>query len=310
MMIKDLQGKVSDYFGESASEYSLLDSFDIGTSQDKRLAVLRKVQFRNTVDGRPYIRAVFEDCNGYCIVGRMFNFEDVNSIGKVYTSLVGSLVYLGYEADYFNGSLCLKIISIESVSNEIAEKYTSAFVGKYNLAEIRLSDCCKLLGTLPLSRELTDFCITYCNLGGLMSLSDESVSKGLRGYILEIIYRVLQNKDEVSCESIVAFIYSVITWFNTRKEVDAYSDDNVMLFIASMMDKRVTSAAAGLTVLSSKISEFAALFSGNAKVISSDSFLLYNLYRVHLESSNIKVLENQLPLDGYCTYKSFTIRRS
>ena len=310
-MIKDLQGKVSDFFGETSEtvDYSLLDSYDIDTTQDKRLAVLRKVQFRNTKDGKPYIRAVFEDCNGYCIIGRMFDFDDINTVGKVYTSLVGNLVYLNYTPDYYNGSLCLQINSIEAVTSDVAAKYASSFIGKYNLADIRLDDCCRMIGTLQLSRELTDFCMTYCNLGGLVSLSDESVCKGLRGYILEIIYRVLLMKDEVSKESVIAFVYSVITWFNTRKEADVYSDDNIMLFIASMMDKRVTAASAGLAILSNKISEFAALFSGNAKVISSDSFLLYNLYHTYVEASNIKVLENRLPPNGFCSYKTYVIRR-
>lgn len=75
-MIKDLQGKVSDFFGETSEtvDYSLLDSYDIDTTQDKRLAVLRKVQFRNTIQLQPFSNSsASEKMNVLYKVYRMVN---------------------------------------------------------------------------------------------------------------------------------------------------------------------------------------------------------------------------------------------
>lgn len=308
-MISEIQ-ETSFFSDSNTYNYDLLDSYHIENAHDKRLTVLRKVQFRNTKDGRPFVRAIFEDTNGYCLVGNMFDCTDIAQIGKQISKMIGSLILLEYEPDYYNGSLCLRIKSIEMVPEDVAEKYTSAFKGKYSLADTRLRDCSIILGSLPMSSELTTFCQAHCALGMLSTLSDESIYKGLRGYILEILYKLLINKDEVAVESLVAFVYALLTWFNTRSTSDANNDDNTMLFISSMTDKRVAAAAAGLGVLSDRISEFTALFSGMGHVISGDSYLLYSLYRAYVEASNVKVMEAQLPPGGFCTYKTYTIRRS
>lgn len=299
------------YFGDNtAYNYDLLDSYHIENAHDKRLTVLRKVQFRNTKDGRPFIRAIFEDINGFCLVGNMFDCTDIAQIGKSVSKMLGSLVLLEYEPDYYNGSLCLRIKSIESIAENIAVKYAHSFKGEYSLAETRLRDCSIILGSLTMSEGLALFCQTHCALGALCTLSDESIYKGLRGYILEILYKLLMNKDDVAVESLIAFVYALLTWFSTRSASDANNDDSIMLFVASMMDKRVSAAAVGLGLLSDRISEFAALFSGMARVVSGDSYLLYSLYKAYVEASNVKVMEAQLPPGGFCSYKTYTIRRS
>lgn len=313
-MIKNLNNATTDFFTapepSSVEGYSLLDSYRLTETHDKRLAVLRKVQFRNTKEGKPFVRAMVEDVNGYVLICRMFDYDDPAKVGKVFTSLLGKLVLVEYDIDYFGGSLCLLLHSISPVPDNVAEACVQSFVGKYSMAEARLRDCKLLISSLSLSEDLARFYNTFCDLSELAYLSDESISKGLRGYVLEIIYKVLLLKGTVSSESLIAFIFAVCTWFRTRQEQDINADDSVMLFIASMMDKRVDTASAHLEALSNRISEFTSLFSGMSKVISGDSYLLYNLYRVFVEASTVKVMEAQLPPMGFCSYKNFTIRRS
>ena len=307
-MIKEIES--THHFSTEESLYNLLDSADVTDAHDKRLAVLRKVQFRNTKDGKPFIRAVFEDCNGYCLIGRMFDCNDISNIGKTFTSLVGALVLIEYDVDYYNGSLCLQLQAVERISETVANNYAAAFQAKYTLAETRLRDCTQILGSLNMNEQLIDFCRAYCGIGSLKNVSDETVCKGLRGYILEILYRVLAIRNDVSVESLIAFVYAILVWFSTRSAADSNSDDNDMLFIASMMDKRVAAVSSGLPTLAAKLSELAAMFTGMSRVISGDTYLLYNLYKVFVESSNVMVLEKQLPPGGFCTYRNQTIRRS
>lgn len=311
-MISDMHNATTDFFSASENplQYDLLNSVNLGNSRDKRLAVLRKVQFKSTKDGRPFIRASFEDVNGYILIGRMFEFSDFDAVGKFFTALVGKLVLVDYNVDYYRGSLCLQINSIEQVSDSIANKAVSQFVGKYSLAESKLKACRSLLSSMKMSEELSAFYNTFCNFSFMLTLSDETIAHGLRGYILDILFDIISRSSDVAVESVVAFVYSLIIWFKTQQSADVRADDSVMLFIASMMDKRVDTAKMGMTRLANSLSEFTALFSDRARVISSDSYFLYNLYKLLTETSNIKVLESQLPPNGFCSYNSLTIRRS
>lgn len=291
------------------NQYKVLDTGALDADTDKVIAILRKVMFRNTKDGRPFLRLCFEDTNGYIIIGRMFDITDINSYGGVVSAMVGKLVLVDYTLDYFGG-VSLGVSNISLLKDEVAASYTKFFVGKYIQAESALMACNSQLVIRALPQSLEEFRQCYCNLDFLVGVSEETISKGLRGYILSIINDILKVTTDASPEAIVAFLYAVITWIHTRQEIDSSFDDNDMLFIASMMSRRVDTAEMGMHKLSNKISEFAALFTGSPKVISADTFKIYNLWKTLVESSNIAVLESHLPKDGFCSYRTYTIRRS
>lgn len=293
----------------TVGSYNLLDTRSVTNECATCFAILRRVQFRNTKDGKPFIRASFEDINGLIVIGRMFDITLDRAQGQTLRNLIGGLCKISYTPDYFNGALGLSISSIEAVPPEQAEPLAAKFSGKFIMASTMLRECNQLLLARNFSAELNNFRATYCNLQPLLDYSDERISKGLRGYILNIIHSVLTACKDASNEAIVAFLYAIITECETERNVDAYMDDSSMLFVASMMDRRVETAAANLTILSSKISEFAALFIDNAKVISYDTFLLHKVYRALCEASNIAVVESQLPPQGFCVYKGYTIRK-
>lgn len=309
-MITDMNNASTEFFkAEAKDSVSLLDCYNLTPERDNRLAVLRKVQFRTTKDGKPFIRGMFEDINGCLIVGRMFDYADINTIGRALTDMVGHLVFVKYTVDYFNGSPCLMLHSVEKVGEELAQRYTSRFTGKFALAETQYRACKVLLSGLTMSEGLTEFYRTYCDLTPLCTLSDESICKGLKGGVLDVLYNVLLHSQSVEPETVVAFIFTVLTWFRMRNEADVHVDDSIMLFIASMTDTRVATTSAGLGLLSSRIAEFTSLFAGFSKVISGDSYLFYNLYTAFAEASCIKVIEAQLPPNGFCGYKSYTVKR-
>lgn len=291
------------------SRYKVLDTGALEADTDKAVAILRKVMFRNTKDGRPFLRLCFEDINGYIIIGRMFDITDMNTYGSVVSAMIGKLVLVEYTLDYFSG-ISLGVSCITPLKEDAATAYTKFFVGKYIQAESVLMSCNSKLLSRALPQSLEEFRQCYCNLDFLVGVSEETISKGLRGYILSIINDVLTVTSDVSQETVVAFLYAVVTWVHTRQEVDSSFDDNDMLFVASMMSRRVDTAGMGLHKLSNKISEFAALFTGNPKVISADTFKMYNLWKTLVEASNIAVLESRLPKDGFCSYRNYTIRRS
>lgn len=311
-MITDMQGATTDFFADKqpVKEYDLLDCYSTTASRDRRLAILRRVQYRTTKDGKPFIRAMFEDINGCLVVGRMFDCTDMNNVARILNSLTGKLVLVDYTLDFYNGSLCLQLHEVTGISEEIAAAYVPQFVGKYSLAEVRLRGCKTILSGLEMSNPLTEFYHSFCDLSTLTEVSDESVGKGLRGIVLDIVYNVLLHSAGVSTEAILAFLFAVVSWFKLRREADVYTDDSIMLFVGYMTNKRVDTAASGMGLLSNKIAEYTSLFAGLAKVISSDSFLLYNLYTTFVEAANIKAIEAQLPPDGFCGYKSYIIRRS
>lgn len=295
---------------EDTGAIRLLDSNTlVGNNRDTRIAILRKVQYRNTKDGKPFIRANFEDINGYIIIGRMFDFTDINTVGSFLNSLTGSLVQITYNTDYFNGSVYLSLLEIKAFPTSLVAKYAGYFVGKYNMAEKRLKQCNTYLACRNFSEQLETYRTTYCNLTALLNMSDETVQKGLRGAVIDIVYQTLIACN-VSNEAILAFLTVVLAWFYTRQEIDSYTDENTMFFTASLAEKVLKCKSQGLLILSNKISELTSLFSGTAHTISADTYLLYNIYKAFVEASNIAVLESHLPGDGFCTYKSYTVRRS
>ena len=289
---------------------SLLDSNMLANSHDTRIAILRKVQYRNTKEGRPFIRASFEDINGYIIVGRMFDFNDMTTVGKAFNSMTGSLVSVTYDTDYFNGSIYLSLLKVTPVPKELAIKMAQHFVGKFNMAEERLRQCNTLLAAREFSDVLEKYRNTYCNLNVLIHASDESISNGLRGALIDVVYRTLVSCSTVSNETVLAFLTAVLTWVYTKQETEATIDENTMFFTASMAEKILTCKSQGMLVLANKISEIASMFTNSAKIISSDTYLIYNVYKTFVEASTIAVLESHLPAEGFCTYRSFTVRRS
>lgn len=312
-MINPVDDSKSHVFADSAkvpTSVSLLDTNALANSTDTCIAILRKVQYRTTKDGKPFIRASFEDINGYIVMGRMFDFDDINKIGKIFNSMVGSLVSISYDTDYFNGSVYLALTSVDPVPLAVAKQLSQHFVGKYNMAEERLRQCNTLLAARGFTEQLDKYRMTYCNLNVLVGASDETISNGLRGAIVDIIYKTLIACNTVENDTVLAFLTVVLTWVYTRQETEAALDENSMFFTASLAEKILTCKSQGLLALANKIGELATMFSGNAKIISSDTYLIYNVYKAFVEASTIAVLESHLPAEGFCAYKMFTVRRS
>lgn len=295
---------------EKQGAYSLLDTCSLANETGSQLSVLRKVTFRNTKDGKPFIRVSLEDIHGYIAIGRMFDIDNIEVVGRAFTGMIGKLVLVEYTSDYYNGSVYLSLSSIQAVKQDIAEEYMPFFVGKYVLADVKLQSCNKRINALDMSDSLRAFQQAYCNLDFLTAVSDESISKGLRGYVLNILDQILGISEDIGSDALVAFLYTVITWQRTRQDADTSWDDSNMMFIASMMDRRIETKSCGLGVLSDKLSELAALFTNSAHVISADTYRLFNLYRILSESSVVSVLESRLPIEGFCSYKNYTVRRS
>lgn len=294
----------------NTSGLSLLDSNSFTNMRDTRIAILRKVQYKTTKEGKPFIRANFEDINGYIVIGRMFDFDDINTVGAAFNNMTGGLVSVTYDTDYFNGSVYLSLIEVKPVPKTVMSAFAKYFVGKYNMADERLHQCNALLASRNFSEQLTVYRQTYCNLNVLLTASDESISKGLRGAIIDIVYQTLAACQTVSDEAVLAFLTAVLTWVYTKQEVDAYADENTMFFIASLAEKVITCKSQGLLVLANKIGEMTSLFTNNANTISADTYLIYNIYKTFVEASTIAILETHLPAEGFCSYKHYTIRRS
>lgn len=292
------------------SSLALLDSNSFNNSRDTRVAILRKVQYKTTKEGKPFIRASFEDINGYIVIGRMFDFSDIGTVGAAFNSMTGELVQVTFDTDYFNGSVYLSLIDVKPIPKQVASSFAKYFVGKYNMADERLRQCNALLASRNFSEQLANYRQTYCNLNVLLSASDESISKGLRGAIVDMVYQTLAACQSASNESVLAFLTAVLTWVYTKQEVDAYADENTMFFIASMAEKVINCKSQGMLVLANKISEMASLFTNNVNTISADTYLIYNIYKTFVESATIAVLETHLPADGFCSYKHYTVRRS
>lgn len=294
----------------NTSGLSLLDSNSFTNTRDTRIAILRKVQYKTTKEGKPFIRANFEDINGYIVIGRMFDFDDINTVGAAFNNMTGDLVSVTYDTDYFNGSVYLSLIEVKPIPKTVVSAFAKYFVGKYNMADERLRQCNAILASRNFSEQLTVYRQTYCNLNVLLTASDESISKGLRGAIIDIVYQTLAACQTVSDEAALAFLTAVLTWVYTKQEVDAYADENTMFFIASLAEKVITCKSQGLLVLANKISEMTSLFTNNANTISADTYLIYNIYKTFVEASTIAILETHLPAEGFCSYKHYTIRRS
>lgn len=292
------------------SRTSLLDSCALINGKDTRIAILRKVKYKTTKDGKPYVSANFEDINGYIIVGRMFNFNDINQVGKAFNAMIGNLVKVTFVTDYFNGSVYLSLEEVEMVPEIVAAQFASFFVGKYNMAEERLRQCNTLLAARGFSEQLNNYRTTYCNLNVLTAASDETISNGLRGAIIDVVYRTLTACNTVSNETMLAFLTVVLTWVYTRQESDASIDENAMFFTASLAEKIYKCKAQGMLVLANKLTELSCMFTATGKTISADTYLIYNVYRAFVENSTIAVMESHLPADGFCAYKNYTLRRS
>lgn len=289
---------------------SLLDSSSLPNGKDTRIAILRKVRYKTTKDGKPYISANFEDVNGYIIIGRMFDFVDLNRIGEAFNKMVGNLVKVTFNTDYFNGSVYLALEELALVPEIVAAQLASFFVGKFNMAEERLRQCNTLLASRGFTEALSEYRSTYCNLNVLTTFSDETISNGLRGALIDIVHKTLTACPNVSNETILAFLSVVLTWVYTRQELDSSVDENAMFFTASLAEKILMCKSKGMLALANKLTELSCMFTNTGKTISADTYLIYSIYKAFVENSTIAVIESHLPADGFCAYKNFTLRRS
>lgn len=289
---------------------SLLDSSSLPNGKDTRIAILRKVRYKTTKDGKPYISANFEDVNGYIIIGRMFDFVDLNRIGEAFNKMVGNLVKVTFNTDYFNGSVYLALEELALVPEIVAAQLASFFVGKFNMAEERLRQCNTLLASRGFTEALSEYRSTYCNLNVLTTFSDETISNGLRGALIDIVHKTLTACPNVSNETILAFLSVVLTWVYTRQELDSSVDENAMFFTASLAEKILMCKSKGMLALANKLTELSCMFTNTGKIISADTYLIYSIYKAFVENSTIAVIESHLPADGFCAYKNFTLRRS
>lgn len=285
--------------------HKILSLADCLTSHsDMRYTQIIKLDLKYDETQQPFLKLILRDVSGHAIVGRMFNFNVLNVDLKSVNALVGKIVLVNYETTYVYDRLSLNITEIKQVTDDIRTKVSA------NLQT-------KLLETEQAYTKLRELIATYAGQDSSWSktfnsshearvyfnFSDESLGQGTPGLITSVILNTLQGvNNTVRPEVIIAFLAVMCIYCKRSNSNPVEADLKHHIFVTQCTLQAANYETETKTnLISHLISNFVSLLSGDPKVVSPETNLVYNIYKSYYkfvdESYNLRFI----PVGGRIT---------
>lgn len=280
---------------------------------DTKMAVLRSVSYRTTVDDRPYFRLVFMDANGFSVVGRMFSINDYEKTGKIMNRYMGHVCIIEFDVEFPFGEASLNIRKISAVKPETEGELTKLFRN----SPLDLDDLCSKYSQLMSSiRDVVPQAIKEHMDGSspeitFRAYSQDNIGKGATGAILDVIVKILQN--DIDPLAAFAFVNTLECYCRAPQQSDALTSLMIHNFItiASLEAAKLCTLSDELNNKDYKIlvSDFIGLLTGTSTSVCPNTQFIFDLYTTYCRSSDMKARTRDLPMQGFIQYGKITLRK-
>lgn len=283
---------------------TLLDNYE-----DIKIAKLRKVQFKYTVEERPFLRMVLTDISGKSVIGRMFDINTNSDIGSAIENLIGEFVYVEFYTQKSPVEYGITVKSVKSVSAEYSKELSDALADSYtyrfNNSWDSFNNTLKAAG-LELSPDKT------ASWSVFRTFSDESIGGGTPSAICNVLSNTVLSARcaGVSMDVLVSFIDVVAEWCKTAQQSCTLANLQQISFCASVINKvQMDGDSVKARNKMLDVSDFIALISGTSKVCSPATKLVFELYKSFSEYSTLKEQCSGIPSNGFITHNGEVIRK-
>lgn len=282
---------------------------------DTKLAFLRAVSYRTTVEGRPFFRMVFMDVNGFSVIGRMFNINNYDKTGKIMNRYIGHVCLLDFDVEFPFGEASLSIKKISPVKADMESELLGVFkngpldlvalTNKYNLAlRASLESVPTYLAEYVLSQNTPEIFSTY---------SQDDICRGINGGIMKALTDVLSSPVEPVAMAI--FILALKDYCQPEMSSDAFGNLRTQTFItkailtASMLETLEKEQGHQPFNVKLLMSDFIGLLTKTAIVFSPETKFIYDLYEAFVRHDDMKAHTDYLPKEGFIQYGKNTLRK-
>lgn len=279
----------------------------VDNMEDSKIALLRKVEFKRTVDDVPFLRMIFSDINGQNVVGRIFNLENFDKIGMATQALIGHLVMLSFTCESRDQGLrCTKIQRINeqtesTLKDMIADSRTSRFQSVWDefvqvLVSLKVFDSPADAGEFSVFR----------------GFSHATISNGQTGAICNVIKLTCMSAIAagVPASTLKTFVSVVKVWCDNQVDGETRVDLAKISFVSSAVTLLPNEGTQAEIMKKYQIvSEFVSLFLGVAELRNAYTELVWNLFKTYSKLCTLNALAAAVPAGGIYKYDGVTYRK-
>ncbi len=299
-MISQTKGSVSAILDISALQ---------DNCEDNKIALLRNVQHRTTVEGKPFLRMLFSDINGQTIVGRLFDVPNYKELGYALEANCGKYVQISFLTRGFDRDHSLLLNTVSSLNEEYAaeieaqvkELHTLRFNSVWN-------SFVSSLVTIQVFSQDSD-AVEYSIF---QDYSDPEIYAGRVGGICDVIKWTCISSIAagVPVSVLRAFLKVVKSKCLTQTSADSHQDIGKISFVnqATSMISENGSQIERIEEYN-QIAEFTTMFLGISSVRSANTELVYNLYKSFSQYSTITKKVESLPNGSSFSQSGMTYRK-
>ena len=275
--------------------------------EDAKVALLRRVEFKRTVDDVPFLRMTFSDINGQSIIGRMFNLEKFEEIGNAVQALTGRLVLIKFVCESREQGLrCNQVQRINEQTEQtlqelISDSRTSRFQSIWDdFAETLIS-----LGIMADKSEVAQY-------SSFRDFSHESIYNGRAGGICDVLKWTCMSAiaASVPASTLHTFIAVVHTWILNQGSGETRVDLSKISFVSAAVTLLPnTGSQAEIMREYQLVSEFVSLFLGIAELRNANTELVWMLYKAYSKFTTVQALGASVPKGGIFVQNGVTYRK-
>lgn len=292
----------------------LLDSNSLTEPRtDTKMAVLRSVSYRTTVDNKPYFRLIFMDANGFSVVGRMFNITNYEKTGKIMNQYMGHVCIIEFDVEFTFGEAELNVRKISAIKSETEPEVAKLFRSSPLDLDSLCSDYIQLMRHIRdvMPEAVQEYMDGSSNETTFRVYSQDSIGKGATGAILDVIVKVLQN--DVDPLAALAFVNTLECYCRAPQQSDALTSLMLHNFItiASLEAAKLCTLSDNLNNKDYKllVSDFIGLLTNTATSVCPETQFIFDLYTTYARSSDMKARTRDLPTQGFIQYGKITLRK-
>lgn len=262
-------------------------------TEDQKVARLRKVEFKYTADGTPFLRLHFGDINGRSCIGRMFNIPNFDKVGPAIEALTGSLVLIsfrtGQEIDYGLSILNISSIAADAVDKlekDILDAHTLNFSKSWN----GLKDMLVKMQIVPSEADASSWSI-------FRLFSHEDIANGTPGGICDVLSNTIASARcaGVPVKPLRIFLEVMAAWCANQNVAQSMTNLSTLAFSQDAIKKLSGDDREELLIGT----DFITMLIGNSKTSTPVTRLIFNLYSNYKEYSDLTVRCARLPSGGF-----------
>lgn len=266
----------------------------VDNTEDQKVARLRKVEFKYTVDDKPFLRLHFGDIKGRVCIGRMFDIPNLDKVGPAIEALTGSLVLCSFRTGAEPLQTGITVLSISAVEanalEQIEQQLKESYTLNFSKSWTNFKDLLMKMQVITSDSQASGWTI-------FQMFSHESIANGTPGGICDVLSNTITAARcaGIRTKPLQIFLDVVAAWCANQNVASSMLNLSILAFSQDAIKKLSADDREELMIGT----DFVTMFMGNSEVSTPETRLIFNLYSNFKEYSDLTVRCARLPSGGF-----------